>query len=123
MRRRYLLDAVNEAKEDHWTWCGTIKGLGAYPFAAGKVVLDVQERVTKAVNKIEAYMDRIAFGMASSMQTTSTETLCRTRLRRPATSQASAGPTKKPASMSRWPTFSTMPPSSLTQKSTSIPTP
>ena len=58
-----FLDAVNEAKEDHWTWCGTIKGLGAYPFAAGKVVLDVQERVTKAVNKIEAYMDRIAFGM------------------------------------------------------------
>ena len=58
-----FLDAVAEAKEDHWTWCGTIKGLGAYPFAAGKVVLDVQERVTKAVNKIEAYMDRIAFGM------------------------------------------------------------
>jgi hypothetical protein len=58
-----FLDCVPEAKEDHWTWCGTIKGLGAYPFAAGKVVLDVQERVTKAVNKIEAYMDRIAFGM------------------------------------------------------------
>jgi len=57
-----FLDAVNEAKEDHWTWCGTIKGLGAYPFAAGKVVLDVQERVTKIVNKIEAYADRIAFG-------------------------------------------------------------
>lgn len=57
-----FLDAVNEAKEDHWTWCGTIKGLGAYPFAAGKVVMDVQERVTKIVNKIEAYADRIAFG-------------------------------------------------------------
>ena len=58
-----FLDCVPEAKEDHWTWCGTVKGLGAYPFPAGKVVLDVQERVTKAVNKIEAYMDRIAFGM------------------------------------------------------------
>jgi hypothetical protein len=57
-----FLDAVNEAKEDHWTWCGTIKGLGAYPFAAGKVVMDVQERVTKIINKIEAYADRIAFG-------------------------------------------------------------
>ncbi len=57
-----FLDAVNEDKEDHWTWCGTVKGLGAYPFAAGKVVLDVQERVTKMVNKIEAYADRIAFG-------------------------------------------------------------
>lgn len=58
-----FLDAVNESKEDHWTWCGTIKGLGAYPFAAGKVVLDVQERITKMVNKVEAYADRIAFGM------------------------------------------------------------
>ena len=58
-----FLDAVNESKGDHWTWCGTIKGLGAYPFAAGKVVMDVQERVTKMVNKIEAYADRIAFGM------------------------------------------------------------
>ena len=57
-----FLDCVPEAKEDHWTWCGTVKGLGAYPFAAGKVVLDVQERVTKIVNKVEAYADRIAFG-------------------------------------------------------------
>ena len=57
-----FLDCVPESKEDHWTWCGTIKGLGAYPFAAGKVVLDVQERVTKLVNQQAAYADRIAFG-------------------------------------------------------------
>lgn len=57
-----FLDAKNEALMDHWTWCGTIKGCGLYPFAAGKVVLDVQERVTGAVNKIDAYMDRVAFG-------------------------------------------------------------
>jgi hypothetical protein len=57
-----FLDAKPESLMDHWTWCGTIKGCGLYPFAAGKVVLDVQERVTGAVNKIDAYMDRVAFG-------------------------------------------------------------
>jgi predicted RNA-binding Zn-ribbon protein involved in translation (DUF1610 family) len=57
-----FLDAKNEALLDHWTWCGTIKGCGLYPFAAGKVVMDIQERVTGAVNKIDAYMDRVAFG-------------------------------------------------------------
>ena len=57
-----FLDAKNESLFDHWTWCGTIKGAGLYPFAAGKVVLDIQERVTGAVNKIDAYMDRVAFG-------------------------------------------------------------
>ena len=46
----------------HWTWCGMVKGLGPYPPAVGKVVLDVQERVTGAVNKVDAYMDRVAFG-------------------------------------------------------------
>ena len=57
-----FLDAKPEKLLDHWTWCGTVKGLGLYPFAAGRVVLDVQERVTGAVNKIDAYMDRVAFG-------------------------------------------------------------
>jgi predicted RNA-binding Zn-ribbon protein involved in translation (DUF1610 family) len=57
-----FLDARNEALLDRWTWCGTIKGCGLYPFAAGKVVLDIQERITGAVNKIDAYMDRVAFG-------------------------------------------------------------
>jgi predicted RNA-binding Zn-ribbon protein involved in translation (DUF1610 family) len=57
-----FLDAKPEALLDHWTWCGTLKGCGLYPFAAGKVVLDIQERVTGAVNKIDAYMDRVAFG-------------------------------------------------------------
>ena len=56
------LECRPEAKEDRWTWCGTVKGIGSYPFAAGKVVLDVQERVTGAVNKIDAYMDRVAYG-------------------------------------------------------------
>jgi hypothetical protein len=57
-----FLDATNEALLDRWTWCGTIKGCGLYPFAAGKVVLDIQERITGAVNKIDAYMDRVAYG-------------------------------------------------------------
>lgn len=57
-----FLDAQPESLIEHWTWCGTVKGLGLYPFAAGKVCLDVQERVTGAVNKIDAYMDRVAFG-------------------------------------------------------------
>lgn len=57
-----FLDAKPESMLAHWTWCGTVKGLGLYPPAVGKVVLDVQERVTGAVNKIEAYMDRLAFG-------------------------------------------------------------
>lgn len=57
-----FLDAKDESLLDHWTWCGTIKGLGLYPPAAGKSGLDVQERVTGAINKIDAYMDRVAFG-------------------------------------------------------------
>jgi hypothetical protein len=57
-----FLDARDEALLDRWTWCGTIKGLGLYPPAAGKSGLDVQGRVTAAVNKIEAYMDRVAYG-------------------------------------------------------------
>lgn len=57
-----FLDVKPESLTEHWTWCGTVKGLGLYPFAAGKVCLDVQERVTGAVNKIDAYMDRVAYG-------------------------------------------------------------
>jgi len=57
-----FLDAVNESMVDHWTWCGTIKGLGMYPFAAGKVCLDVQERITDVVNIEHAYLSRLAFG-------------------------------------------------------------
>ena len=57
-----VLDVQPEALLDHWTWCGTVKGIGLYPFAVGKVVMDIQERVTGAVNKIDAYMDRVAFG-------------------------------------------------------------
>lgn len=57
-----FLDAQNESLLERWTWCGTIKGLGAYPPAAGKSALDIQERITGAVNKIDAYMDRVAYG-------------------------------------------------------------
>lgn len=57
-----VLDVQHEALLDHWTWCGTVRGAGLYPFAVGKVVLDIQERTTGAVNKIDAYMDRVAFG-------------------------------------------------------------
>jgi predicted RNA-binding Zn-ribbon protein involved in translation (DUF1610 family) len=57
-----FLDAQNESLLERWTWCGTVKGLGLYPYAAGKVVLDVQERVTGNVNRIDAYMDRVAYG-------------------------------------------------------------
>jgi hypothetical protein len=57
-----FLDAVPERLLDHWTWCGTIKGLGMYPFAAGKVVLDLQERITDVVNIEHAYLARLAFG-------------------------------------------------------------
>lgn len=57
-----FLDAVPERLLDHWTWCGTIKGLGMYPFAVGKVVLDLQERLTDVVNIEHAYLARLAFG-------------------------------------------------------------
>ena len=57
-----FLDAKNEDLLKHWTWCGTIKGLGPYPPAAGKSGLDIQERVTAAINKIDAHMDRAAYG-------------------------------------------------------------
>lgn len=57
-----VLDTREEALTDHWTWCGTIKGLGLYPFAVGKVVLDIQERITDVVNIEHAYLARLAFG-------------------------------------------------------------
>jgi hypothetical protein len=57
-----FLDARNEDGEKRWTWCGAFLGSGAYPPAVGKPALDVQERVTGAVNKIDAYMDRVAYG-------------------------------------------------------------
>src|ERR1700744_2229078 len=57
-----FLGAVPEALTDHWTWCGTLRGTGLYPFPAGKVVLDVQERVTDIVNIEHAYLARLAFG-------------------------------------------------------------
>jgi len=57
-----FLDATNESLLDHWTWCGTIRGLGLYPFAVGKVVLDLQERLTDVVNIEHAYLARLAFG-------------------------------------------------------------
>lgn len=57
-----ILDLKPESLLDHWTWCGTIKGTGLYPAAVGKPCLDVQERLTGAVNKIDAYMDRVAYG-------------------------------------------------------------
>ena len=57
-----FLEAVNEDMLKRWTWCGTIKGLGLYPPAAGKSGLDVQERMTGCVNKIDAYLDRVAYG-------------------------------------------------------------
>lgn len=57
-----FLDAVPERMLDHWTWCGTIKGLGMYPFAVGKCVMDVQERLTDVVNIEHAYLARLAFG-------------------------------------------------------------
>jgi hypothetical protein len=57
-----FLAAVPEKLTDHWTWCGTIRGFGLYPAAAGQVCLDVQERVTACVNREAAYMDRSSFG-------------------------------------------------------------
>lgn len=57
-----VLDIAEESLTDHWTWCGTIKGLGLYPFAVGKVVLDLQERITDVVNIEHAYLSRVAFG-------------------------------------------------------------
>lgn len=57
-----FLDAVEEKLLDHWTWCGTIKGLGLYPFSVGKVVMDIQERLTDVVNIEHAYLARLAFG-------------------------------------------------------------
>lgn len=57
-----FLDAVEEDMTEHWTWCGTILGLGMYPFAVGKVVLDLQERITDIVNIEHAYLARLAFG-------------------------------------------------------------
>lgn len=56
-----FLDAVPERMLDHWTWCGTIKGLGMYPMAVGKCVLDIQERLTDVVNIEHAYLARLAF--------------------------------------------------------------
>jgi hypothetical protein len=57
-----FLDACEEPLMDHWTWCGTIKGLGLYPFSVGKCVLDIQERITDVVNIEHAYLARLAFG-------------------------------------------------------------
>jgi ribosomal protein S27AE len=57
-----FLEAVPERLLEHWTWCGTIKGIGMYPFAVGKVVLDLQERITDVVNIEHAYLARLAFG-------------------------------------------------------------
>ena len=57
-----ILDKKPERLLDRWTWCGTVKGVGSYPPAAGASALDIQERITGAVNKIDAYMDRVAYG-------------------------------------------------------------
>jgi hypothetical protein len=57
-----FLGCFPEKLIDHWTWCGSIRGFGLYPVAAGQVCLDVQERVTACVNREAAYMDRVSFG-------------------------------------------------------------
>ena len=57
-----FLDAKSEDGTKRWTWCGTFKGSGSYPPAIGKPALDVQERVTGNVNRVDAYADRVAYG-------------------------------------------------------------
>lgn len=56
-----VLEVTEERMLDHWSWCGTIEGLGLYPFGIGDVAINIQERINNAANNVEAYMDRLAF--------------------------------------------------------------
>jgi hypothetical protein len=55
------LEVIEDRMLDHWSWCGTIDGLGLFPFGVGDVALSVQDRINDTANNIHAYMDRLAF--------------------------------------------------------------
>lgn len=55
-----FLEAVPAKMTDEWTWCGTVRGMGLYPFAVGDAALDVQDRINDVANTVHEHMDRTA---------------------------------------------------------------
>lgn len=55
-----FLEAVPANLTEQWTWCGTIRGMGLYPFAVGDAALDVQDRINDVANTVHEHMDRTA---------------------------------------------------------------
>jgi hypothetical protein len=55
-----FLEAVPEKLTEHWSWCGTVRGMGLYPFAVGDAALDIQERINDTANIVAEHMDRTA---------------------------------------------------------------
>lgn len=55
-----FLEAVPEKLTDHWTWCGTMKGFGAYPPAIADPAIPFQDRINDAANNAASYYERLA---------------------------------------------------------------
>lgn len=55
-----FLEATPSKLTENWTWCGTVRGMGIYPFAVGDAALDVQDRINDTANIIHEHMDRTA---------------------------------------------------------------
>lgn len=55
-----FLECFPEKLTDHWTWCGTRPGFGAYPPAIADPAMPYQDRINDCANNTHNYMDRLA---------------------------------------------------------------